>query len=379
MAILYDSFSYRINTIEEGQYYDRWHGHVFPEFSMPEKLYFLNSLISILLTHDKLLLRTDSIEEFIDCLGFKAFRLLYDREELIILDNWWFPAFMYNGDKIMFMNMHKKQYQDEVCKRLFKREGLEVSSYIKNVFKKECNNTDSDIYDFWDHLAHDNMYDDFVNNNLIRASLEINSDNPLIIKNEQDTLSTVRLCLFERSLEWARQLSTDEIIFEEESKKYLVFKSNCTDSQNVINNLNKILKAKGIPNLSLLYYNGVITIQDIIRVRDEIAFGKFTLWLKDNNYNYETLIEVLIQDKPRDNKIEKWIRWGLISAVPFLFSPALQPTVGIGAGLIDQLLPQFSSQKIPALYFDKILANQFNGKKLYKKLNKKLNNIEESL
>ncbi len=41
MAVLFDQFSYRMNKTSEGIYYDRWHGHMFPEISMPEKLYFL--------------------------------------------------------------------------------------------------------------------------------------------------------------------------------------------------------------------------------------------------------------------------------------------------------------------------------------------------
>ena len=81
---------------------------------MPEKLYFLDRIISALLTHDKLFIRTDSIEEMIECVGFDAFRMLYNRGELEILDNWRVPAFMYGGDTVLYMNMHEKQYQDKV-------------------------------------------------------------------------------------------------------------------------------------------------------------------------------------------------------------------------------------------------------------------------
>lgn len=65
MAVLFDLFSYRINKSTDGLYYDRWHGKAFPEISMPEKLYFLNSIIATLLTHRQLIIRADSIEELI--------------------------------------------------------------------------------------------------------------------------------------------------------------------------------------------------------------------------------------------------------------------------------------------------------------------------
>ncbi len=136
MGVLFDAFSYRVNKTPDGFYYDRWHGHVFPEISMPEKLYFLDRIISALLTHDKLFIRTDSIEEMIECIGFDAFRMLYNRDELVILDNWWVPAFMYGGDTVLYMNMHEKQYQDKICSRLLERKGLEESRFTNSILRK---------------------------------------------------------------------------------------------------------------------------------------------------------------------------------------------------------------------------------------------------
>ena len=98
MAVLFDLFSYRVKNSSDGLYFDRWHGNTFPEISMPEKLYFLSRIISALLTHNKLFIRTDSVEELIECIGFDAFRMLYERGELVVLDNWWVPTFMINGN-----------------------------------------------------------------------------------------------------------------------------------------------------------------------------------------------------------------------------------------------------------------------------------------
>lgn len=370
MAVLFDQFSYRINKTTGGLYYDRWHGKVFPEISMPEKLYFLNSIIAALLTHRQLIIRADSIEELIDCIGFNAFKLLYERGELRILDNWWFPTFMYNADIVFFMNMHEKQYQDKVCNRLKGRIGAEASYYIMGIFKDICNSKDSDMYDYWDHLAQDNMYEDFTFNNRIRALLGISSENTLKICTEEDTWSATRLCLFERSLEWAKQLRTDEIILEEEAKQYLVYKSNI-QTENIIEKFNLILRAKGIPNLSILYYNEVISMDDILRVRDRVAFGKFINWLEDNQYSVKELELALLNGRPKSSQIEKWIRWAFVCGMPFLLPQVGQSLGGIGLSFIEQLLPQFSGRQIPNLYFDRVLTAQFNTKKLNHKLQSK--------
>lgn len=371
MGVLFDAFSYRVNKTPDGLYYDRWHGHVFPEISMPEKLYFLDRIISALLTHDKLFIRTDSIEEMIECVGFDAFRMLYNRGELEILDNWWVPTFMYGGDTVLYMNMHEKQYQDRICSRLLERKGLEESRFTNSILKKVCNTSDSDTYDFWDNTSQENMYEDFSFNNRIRALLNIQSENIMSISNEDDTWSAVRLCLFERSIEWSKQLKTDEILLEDEVPKFLLYKSDI-QIDSIIQYFKQVLCAKGIPNLSILYYNDVISMKDIIRVRDKVAFGNFISWLKSHNYSVKELELALLNGRSSNNIIEKWLRWAVACRTPLLLSAgAVQALTGIGLSFMEQLLPQFSGQKIPVLYFDDVLSRQFNSRKMSEKLQSK--------
>lgn len=214
------------------------------------------------------------------------------------------------------------------------------------------------------------MYEDFSFNKRIRALLDIYSEDIFKIINEEDTWSAVRLCLFERSLEWSRQLQADEILLEEEAKQYLIYKSNI-QTESVIEKINLILQAKGIPNLSILYYNGIISMDDIIRVREKVTFGKFISWLHDNDYDIKELELALLNGRPKNHLIEKWFRWAFVCCVPFSLPQGLQSIGSIGMSFIEQLLPQFSGQKIPNIYFDSVLTNQFNAKKLNHKLQSK--------
>lgn len=372
MAVLFDLFSYRVKNSSDGLYFDRWNGNTFPEISMPEKLYFLSRIISALLTHNKLFIRTDSVEELIECIGFDAFRMLYERGELVVLDNWWVPTFMINGNSCTYLNMHSTQYQDRVCSRLLQRKGLEESRFMNSVFKDVCNDSDSVTYDYWDNTSEKNMYEDFSFNARIRALLQIQSDSIISISKEQDTWSAVRLCLFERSLEWSKQLKTDEIIFEDEAKRYLFYKSNIIDYDSINLFFEQVRYPRGIPNLSLLYYNNVISMKDIIRVRDNVAFGKFTSWLESHNYSARDLQLALLDTHSNNRKIEKWFRWSIVSLVPSLLLSGMASTfAGIGMSFIEQLLPQFSGQEIPSLFFDEILSKQFNAAKMSKKLQAK--------
>lgn len=372
MAVLFDAFSYRVNKTPDGLYYDRWHGNVFPDFSMPEKLYFLDRIISALLTHNKLFIRTDSIEEIIECIGFDAFRMLYNRGELEILDNWWVPAFMYNKDTVFYTNMHMKQYQDKICSRVLERKGTEEAHFTNSILKKVCNTSTSDTYEFWDNTSKENMYEDFSFNDRIRALLNIQSETITSISNADDTWSAVRLCLFERSLEWSKQLKTDEILLEDEAKRYLLYKSDI-QSCSTIQYFKWVLHAKGFPNLSILYNNNVISMKDIIRVRDKVAFGKFTSWLKSHNYNARELELALLDGRSSNSMIEKWLRWAVVCGSPLLLpaDPEVQTLTGIGLSLIEQLLPQFSGKQIPVIYFDGVLSKQFNSSKMRRKMKSK--------
>lgn len=355
MAVLFDSFSYRIKGMEGGVCYDRWHIKKYPELTMPEHLYYLNRIINCLLTHDKIIIRTDSLEELIDVLGIDAFRLLYERQELIVLDNWWFPAFMLGNYSLFFMNMHETNYYDKVIIRIRNKYGDKAASFIKIVFE-EIHSKDSDEYLFWDNIAQENMYEDFVKNQELRAFLHIESEDIYNIS-DMDTLSAVRLCLFERSLVWAGNLEVDEIILEDEAKYYLERKNNMHSEDSLNDKMNQFLYARHIPNLSLLYYNKIIDIKKIIQVRDHVFGGLYRDWLKSNEYSRHELERVLLGGN-QTAQAEKWLRWGFVSLVG-LYLPA---AIGLGISLLNEKIPSFS-QKIPDIFFDQVLSRTFNTRK----------------
>ena len=80
----------------------------------------------------------------------------------------------------------------------------------------------------------------------------------------------------------------------------------------------------------------------------------------------------LLDGRSNNSVIEKWLRWAVVCASP-LFLPAgtVQTLTGIGLSFLEQLLPQFSGQKIPVLYFDNVLSKQFDSSKMNRKLQSK--------
>ena len=160
-------------------------------------------------------------------------------------------------------------------------------------------------------------------------------------------------------------------MLEDEAKRYLLYKSDIR-ADSIIQYFKRVLYAKGIPNLSILYYNDVISMKDIIRVRDKVAFGKFTSWLKNHNYSVRELELALLNGRSSNNMIEKWLRWAIVCGSSlFLSAGTVQTLTGVGLSFIEQLLPQFYGQKIPTLYFDNVLSKQFNSSKMSRKLQSK--------
>lgn len=112
--------------------------------------------------------------------------------------------------------------------------------------------------------------------------------------------------------------------------------------------------------------------KDIIRVRDKVAFGNFTSWLNNHNYSVRELELALLNGRSSNSMIEKWLRWAVVCGSPLLISAGtMQTLAGIGLSFMEQLLPQFSGQKIPVLYFDDVLSKQFNSSKMSRKLQSK--------
>ena len=70
--------------------------------------------------------------------------------------------------------------------------------------------------------------------------------------------------------------------------------------------------------------------------------------------------------------IEKWLRWAIVLwLIVILSAGTVQTLTGVGLSFIEQLLPRFSGQKIPTLYFDDVLSKQFNSSKMSRKLQSK--------
>lgn len=356
MAILLDAFSYRAKILPDGVYLDRWHDNTFPDFILPERLYFIKSIINSLLLHDKVYIRITSLEEFIEVFGIEATSFLISKGILKILDGWSSPKIMAFEDYgFTFWNTQipTENARLNVISRLSTRYRVSQYSYLQHVLYNEL--VEEDAPGYLDNIARNNTLED-IKIPVLKAHLNLQTEDLFNIRDD-DAFAIMRLFILERTLVWSREFRMNEIGMEGKAKYWLMLKSGHILDQSLMDNIDQVLKSKALPDLSILYYKGVITLQDILEVRENICGVKFREWIAENNYDWKELQNILIAKKG-EQPIIKWIRFGFVTGVGLW-----NPYVGIVAGIMDQVVGP-CAKWTPELYFDKVLSDKFGNKSL---------------
>lgn len=356
MSILLDSFSYRDKTSINGVYVDRWHNNSFPDFYLVEKIYFINNIINAILLHDKIYIRLDSLEEFIEVFGIVSTSKLISNDILKVLDGWFSPAFLIHNNppgQTMFMDLELNQDQahQNTINRLRSTYSRSERSHIEYVIHNEL--VIKEVPSIINNNVRNNLDIDISNQNL-RSFLKIKSENNYQVVNE-DEASIVRLYLLNRTIEWSHVIDTDELFLEGDAKLMMLFKSGVEFRSSLIEGINEILLAKSIPNLSFLYYTGAISIDDLLDVRNNACGFRFREWIKTNEYNVVELRKKLMEKIPSQKTIQL-LRWSCSTMIG-----CMNLWLGLGLSIID-LLDGYKKDWTPSLYFDDVLSERFNKK-----------------
>ncbi len=361
MAILYDSFSYRAKLTPYGQLIDRWYGDNYPEFILPERLYHLHKVIYALLTHDEVYIRLDSLEELMDVLGIEAVSALIREGILKIMYSWMVPWYMVTGDDTtMLLNMQKSNPEQDVIRRIQEKYSHGQRSHYPRILNNDLLHNWQ--YDYWDQLAGYEANND-MHHPVIKAQYNISSNerDSYVTVRDDDMIAHLRFFLMERAIKWSEELNTDEITFDNDAPKVLLIKNNLVPEQRLEEVMAKIIQARDLPNLALLYNNRCIDIHQIIEMRDNTDGIKFREWMKNKEYRPDEL-ERIMMSKISPSIFEKGIRWAVVSGLGFI--PIAGGILGAVAGVGNELMGRFSKWS-PDLFFDRVLKKDFQKHKRY--------------
>ncbi|MBM4928303.1 SEC-C domain-containing protein [Vibrio parahaemolyticus] len=118
-----------------------------------------------------------------------------------------------------------------------------------------------------------------------------------------------------------------------------------------------ILEQKGIPDIYPLYRKGIISIDDILRLRNNFNGGLFRKWFASEDYDEKEVIKTLL-NKSSDSQLSKFIRFlypnvfGLISPIAGAASAAFDSYI------VNRILEGWN----PSLFLDDVLKSNIDNK-----------------
>jgi len=336
------------------------------DFKMPKndlKKKIATDLISALLTHDTISIRTKRVLDIIGCLGYQDTSILLQSGciELVDDNGLTFPLLQgKNGNNIgsirdADINDNLKSL-DWVEKRLFELEptNKELNNAILVDMQKANYEIDSDSIAM---RVIDELNYDLKNANLTDALGLASPDRNTI--HENDFYKALRLAHINSSIIYASDLNSNDILIEGGVEQILPLKvSPALDvSKKPATELfQNLTNAKGIPALSDLFLSGIITLEEIIKIRENFNGKKFRKWLEDVNYQEDEVTKALMNNTPGIKA--KGLRFLVTNTIGLINPVAGIVTSAVDSFIVDKLLNSWH----PNFFLDDILGKQIDGK-----------------
>jgi hypothetical protein len=178
-----------------------------------------------------------------------------------------------------------------------------------------------------------------------------------------DIYKILRILNLNKTIIYASELGIESFITDGEVSNYLLKKLTPSLKKNYRNssleNFQKIIQYKGIPDLGSLYLKGIIGIEDIIELRENTNGKKFRDWYFSKDYNNSDTVQNFLMNKVvRDNSFTKHLRW----IIPNLIS-IKNPMLGV----ISSYTESFIIDKIfkgwqPNIFIDNHLKRTIDNK-----------------
>ncbi|WP_018479351.1 SEC-C metal-binding domain-containing protein [Pontibacter roseus] len=363
-SILIDTLSYRWRY-EDGYFYFGTEGrHKFYHFHADEKALYLRQFLISLLLFDKIYLKIQHIEEFIGLFGVvDAHKLLVSDTIVIIDDGGTSVAFLPNGDSNLLLNFSSVSSLqiDAIQKRLFDYyQSYSDRNLLKAIlFKAEVLRVEID--GAWlGHVAEQESLLDLRNRNVTDFLQFQNSYSNVIVKDE-DILPISRLLQANRSLVYQNELNIDNLSTEASIQGLVNIKIRpflSAKTSQPIELFDRILTDKAIPDLTNLYIDKHLLIDDVLSMRDNISGKKFRTWLESINYNKAEVYRQLLSRTRNitDATLTKIIRWAYPNIVGMV-----EPISGTIVSVVDSfLLDKVLKGWHPNFFLDDILSDKLN-------------------
>lgn len=207
-------------------------------------------------------------------------------------------------------------------------------------------------------LIRDELACDLINMN-VRSGLKIESSSIDQLE-EIDVLKILRIANICKNLIYQSVIGATCNEIDGYSNIYMSNKVNFTSympQPSVLDNFFSLLKMKGVPDFYYLYKNNIVSLDDVLELRDNINGKVFREWYYQSNYNQEELLRLLLNSKKKFGfgiDLLKWIYPKIIG----VFSPV----AGIAASAVDSfLITKLIAGWKPQLFLDEVLKKRIDN------------------
>jgi len=345
-------------------------GFDFPESKEDKRRKGISQVVQSLLVHDKLCIARNDLLTIISYFGTEDTISLIQNGVLEIFDD--------NGFSIALLETKEdgmweysplyreiKDYDANdnstfLEKRLLTNSKISKSQVDKILLCLTKHEVNFSFEDASQNISNELSYD--LGNENIAKSLQLFSKNKKEIS-PADTLKILRLSHVNKNLVYSEQLRAESILMEGGAKNIL-YKKVAPALRNkigtdTVNIFDEVLKKKGLPDIGILYCKGIISMGEILEIRENFEGTLFRKWFHSIDYQEDKFLQILLNKSKYSvrNLISKNIRWIYPNIVGLI-----NPVVGMIASAVDS----FIVEKIingwhPSLFLDDILKETIDN------------------
>ncbi len=292
----------------------------------------LSSFFNSLITHEEIYLTLPTLELVLDNIGFTdLLRLLQDKaiktcfglgDNVVILD----------GDQGRLSTIYRassdiNRFEKALAKKVTakNRDYNTLMQYIENF----SINLDKEVSELGIKEVVSDLSSSKIRTDLMLCSESINKIRQV------DFLRTLRLADVAQSLVVQSKLSISSMTQDGYSSTYIRSKLGTLSSlvgDDPTKVFASILEQKRIPDIYPLYRKGIISIDDILRLRNNFNGGLFRKWFASEDYDEKEVIRTLL-NKNHDSQLSKFIRF----LYPNIFG-IISPIAGAASAVFDSYI-----------------------------------------
>jgi hypothetical protein len=363
-SILVDTLNYRWRK-KNGLYYfgADWSFNV-SSFDKIERKFYLSQFLNSLLLFDKIYIQIQHLEEFIALFGIGNTHKLFLSESIIVIDDGGTTTgFLPNGEMNLLMNFDSTSALkfDKIQERLLELyKGHFECQFVKPLILKAENLKIEINGGELGNISEQEIFSDFKNQNIMDFLKFQNPYDNTIVKDE-DIFPLMRLNYANRSLIYQNSLNIENLSTEASIQPLINMKIGASLNPNhtePIELFRDIITQKQIPDLTELFLNNIISIDDILSFRSNVSGKKFREWLDDANYNKSEVYKQIMSSKKdiTDKMMTKLVRW----IYPKLIGMA-NPSLGLIVSAVDSfILGKMLKGWHPNFFLDDVLSKKLN-------------------